>query len=226
MPIRANALVVMAKAPIPGSVKTRLMPVFSALEAATLARALLLDQLEHLRALRNTDLYLAFTPPGARRLIRRLAPSRFEVFSQASGDLGTRMRHIFATLFGRGHRRIVLIGGDLPPVPLNYFSKAFTCLSDTEQCAVLGPSQDGGYYLIGLNRDQPALFDQMTWSHDQVLPQTLARLSSLDMKSHLIPTWRDIDTIDDVRCLQSTLAPMVAKTAPRTFSFLREIKQQ
>ncbi|HSC42725.1 MAG TPA: TIGR04282 family arsenosugar biosynthesis glycosyltransferase, partial [Candidatus Binatia bacterium] len=192
MPIRANALVVMAKAPIPGSVKTRLMPVFSALEAATLARALLLDQLEHLRALRNTDLYLAFTPPGARRLIRRLAPSRFEVFSQASGDLGTRMRHIFATLFGRGHRRIVLIGGDLPPVPLNYFSKAFTCLSDTEQCAVLGPSQDGGYYLIGLNRDQPALFDQMIWSHDQVLTQTLARLISLDIKSHLLPTWRDI----------------------------------
>ena len=128
MPIRANALVVMAKAPIPGSVKTRLMPVFSALEAAALARALLLDQLEHLRALRNTDLYLAFTPPGARRLIRRLAPPRFEIFSQSGADLGARMRHIFATLFAQGHRRIVLIGGDLPPVPLRYFTQAFTYL--------------------------------------------------------------------------------------------------
>ena len=226
MPIRANALVVMAKAPIPGGVKTRLMPVFSALEAATLARALLLDQLEHLRALRNTDLYLAFTPPGARRLIRRLAPSRFEVFSQAGGDLGRRMRHIFATLFAQGHRRIVLIGGDLPPVPLRYFTQAFTYLDakkspfypplakhvvsgvergekegfdGPQQRAVLGPSLDGGYYLVGLNREQPALFDRMTWSHDQVLAQALQKLDSVGVRAKQLPPWFDVDTIDELQ---------------------------
>ncbi|HEY1233497.1 MAG TPA: TIGR04282 family arsenosugar biosynthesis glycosyltransferase [Candidatus Binatia bacterium] len=227
MPIHANALVVMAKAPIPGSVKTRLMPFFSAPQAAALARALLVDQLEHLRALRNADLYLAFTPLRARRLIRRLTPTRFEIFPQRGGvDLGARMQSIFATLFAKGYKRIVLIGGDLPPVPLSHFAQAFSYLDDPEPRAVLGPSTDGGYYLIGLNRDQPELLDRMTWSHDQVLTQTLARLISLDIKSHLLPTWRDIDTIDDVRCLQSTLASMTAKTARKTLSFLRQIKQQ
>ena len=226
MPIRANALVVMAKAPIPGAVKTRLIPFLSPEEAAELARALLVDQLLHLSAIDNADCYLAFSPEEAAAMMRGLAPERFELFSQNDGDLGARMKNIFTKLFAKGHRQVVLIGADLPPVPLNYFSKAFVCLSDTEQCAVLGPSQDGGYYLIGLNRDQPALFDQMTWSHDQVLTQTLARLISLDIKSRLLPTWRDIDTIDDVRCLQSTLTPMMEKTAPKTFSFLRQIKRQ
>jgi uncharacterized protein len=226
MPIRANALVVMAKAPIPGSVKTRLMPVFSALEAAALARALLLDQLEHLRALRNTDLYLAFTPPGARRLIRRLAPPRFKIFSQAGGDLGARMRHIFATLFAQRHRRIVLIGGDLPPVPLRYFTQAFTYLDakksafhppsarhilsgvkggqsgefdGVQQRVVLGPSLDGGYYLVGLNREQPALFDRMTWSHDRVLAQALQKLDSVAVHTKQLPPWFDVDTIEDLQ---------------------------
>ena len=225
MPIRANALVVMAKAPIPGSVKTRLMPVFSALEAAALARALLLDQLAHLRALRNTDLYLAFTPPGARRLIRRLAPRRFEIFSQSGADLGARMRHIFATLFAQGHRRIVLIGGDLPPVPLRYFTQAFTYLDakksfhpplakhvlsgveggeregfdGPQQRAVLGPSLDGGYYLVGLNREQPALFDEMTWSHDRVLAQALQKLDSVGVRAKQLPPWFDVDTIDELQ---------------------------
>jgi len=225
MPIRANALVVMVKAPIPGRVKTRLMPFLSAAQAAALARALLLDQLEHLRALRNTDLYLAFTPAHARRLIRRLAPAPFEIFSQSGGDLGARMQHIFATLFARGHRRIVLIGGDLPPVPLRYFTQAFTYLDakksafhpplakhvlsgieggeregldGPQQRAVLGPSLDGGYYLVGLNREQPALFDRMTWSHDQVLTQALQKLDSVAVRVKQLPPWFDFDTIEDL----------------------------
>lgn len=228
MPIRANALAVMAKAPLPGSVKTRLMPVLSAQQAAALAHALLLDQLEHLRAFRIADLYLAFTPPDARRLIRRLAPPRFEIFSQRGADLGARMRHIFATLFARGHRRIVLIGGDLPPVPLEYLTQAFTYLAakkspfhrrlakhvlsgfevqetgrfaGAQQRAVLGPSLDGGYYLVGLNREQPVLFDRMTWSHDRVLAQALQNLASVGVRRKQLRPWFDVDTIEDVQRL-------------------------
>ncbi|HEX7230194.1 MAG TPA: TIGR04282 family arsenosugar biosynthesis glycosyltransferase [Candidatus Binatia bacterium] len=224
MRIRANALAVMAKVPIPGSVKTRLTPFFSAAQAAALARALLMDQLENLRALRNADLYLAFAPASARRLIRHLAPPQFEIFPQRGAELGARMQNVFATLFTEGYQRIVLIGGDLPPVPLDYFTRALAYLDHPESRAVLGPTHDGGYYLVGLNRNQPAIFDQMTWSHDQVLRQTLERIVSFDIKGHLLPRWHDIDTIDDVRCLQSTLARLVEKTAPRTFSFLRQIK--
>ena len=233
MPIRANALVVMAKAPIPGGVKTRLMPVFSALEAAALARALLLDQLEHLRALRNTDLYLAFTPPGARRLIRRLAPPRFEVFSQAGGDLGARMRHIFAMLFAQGHRRIVLIGGDLPPVPLRYFTQAFTYLDAKksrfrfdvpQQRVVLGPSLDGGYYLVGLNRELPVLFRRMTWSHGQVLAVTLARLRALKIPSFQLSPWFDIDTPADLKAFTQDWVMPNQREMKHTMKTLARVK--
>ena len=201
MSIRANALVVMAKAPIPGSVKTRLMPVFSARQAAALARALLVDQLQHLRAFRDADLYLAFTPPHARRLIRRLAPRRFEIFPQSRGDLGVRMQKVFATLFAKGHRRVVLIGGDLPPVPLSHFAQTFAYLDHRRPCAVLGPSLDGGYYLVGLNREQPALFDRMIWSHDRVLAQALEKLDSVGVRAKQLPLWFDVDTIDDLQRL-------------------------
>jgi uncharacterized protein len=249
MPIRDNALVVMAKAPLPGRVKTRLMHVLSAPEAAALARALLLDQLEHLRALRNISLYLAFTPPHARRLIRRLAPPAFEIFSQSDGDLGARMQHIFATLFARRHRRIVLIGGDLPPVPLECLTQAFTYLDpkkslfhsplakhvpsgveggerpglgEARQRAVLGPSLDGGYYLIGLNREQPALFDRMTWSHDHVLAQALEKLDSVGVRRKQLRPWFDVDTIDDLQRLL-LLRGSAQKAMTNTLSLLRRL---
>lgn len=201
MPIRANALAVMAKAPIPGSAKTRLIPFLSAAQAAALARALLIDQLEHLLTFRNADLYLAFAPADARRLMRRLAPPRFGIFPQRGADLGARMQNIFATLFVKGHGRIVLIGGDLPPVPLHYFTQAFTYLDHPKPQAVLGPSQDGGYYLIGLNRLPAEIFTEMSWSHDQVFTQTMAKLRALSVPVLELPQWLDIDTPDDLKAL-------------------------
>jgi rSAM/selenodomain-associated transferase 1 len=219
MLIRANALVVMAKAPIPGSVKTRLMPVFSAPQAAALARALLVDQLEHLRAFRNADLYLAFTPLGARRSIRRLTPTRFEIFPQRGVGLGARMQNSFATLFAKGYKRIVLIGGDLPPVPLTDLAQAFADLDHPRPSAVLGPSLDGGYYLIGLNRDQPALFHRMIWSHDRVFAQTLEKLEVSGVRSKQLRPWFDVDTIDDVRRLLLLRGPST-KAMKNTLSLL------
>ena len=246
MPIRANALVVMAKAPIPGTVKTRLMPVFSAPQAAALARALLIDQLENLRAFRNADLYLAFTPPAARPLIRRLTPTRFEIFPQRGAGLGARMHNIFTTFFAQGYKRIVLIGGDLPPVPLGYLTQAFTYLDakkssahsslakpvlsgvekrkragsdEAQQRAVLGPSLDGGFYLVGLNREQPALFDRMTWSHQRVLAQALERLEVAGVRSKQLRHWFDVDTVDDVQRLLR-LRGSSAKAMKNTLSLL------
>jgi rSAM/selenodomain-associated transferase 1 len=209
----------MAKAPIPGSVKTRLVPVFSAPQAAALARALLIDQLEHLRAFRNADLYLAFTPLSARRLIRRLTPTRFEIFPQRGAGLGVRMQNIFATLFARGYQRIVLIGGDLPPVPLSHFAQAFTYLDHPKPRAVLGPSLDGGYYLIGLNREQPAVFAGMTWGHDRVLAQALEKLDVNGVQNEQLRTWFDVDTIDDVQRLL-LLGGSSTKAMKKTLSLL------
>lgn len=224
MPTRANALAVMAKAPIAGAVKTRLVPFLTAAQAAELARALLLDQLEHLCALDDADLYLAFSPPGEAALMRRLAPPRFEIFPKSQGDLGARMENIFARLFARGYEAALLIGADLAPVPLEYFARAFDYLNAGAPRAVLGPSRDGGYYLVGLNGPQPALFENMTWSHDQVLAQTLAKLAAVRIPVLQLPPWFDIDTPADLTRLRAALDSSLHGTAAHTSQILSALK--
>jgi uncharacterized protein len=225
MPTRANALAVMAKAPIPGTVKTRLAPFLSIEEAAQLSRALLVDQLEHLRAISTADFYLVFSPSDARKMMRQLAPLSFELLPQTEGDLGARMKHAFATLFAKGYERIILIGGDLPPVPLAYFDEAFEFLNGPERRVVLGPSRDGGYYLVGLNLRLPEIFEAMTWSHNQVLSQTLAKIVSHGVEHHLLPSWHDVDTLEDLRGLQSTWDSTVSETSPNAALFLSRLKR-
>jgi len=233
----------MAKAPIAGAVKTRLVPFLSAEQAAELARALLLDQLEHLCALDSADLYLAFSPGRETALMRRLAPPRFALFPQSQGDLGARMQNIFTRLFARGHRAVVLIGADLAPVPLEYLAEAFDYLDGDkspfhpplikgeragfdgpEQRVVLGPSKDGGYYLIGLRRELPAIFENMTWSHDQVLAQTLVKLRALGIATLPLNQWFDIDRPEDLSFFESALQSWPPQAAPQTSRFLRRLK--
>jgi rSAM/selenodomain-associated transferase 1 len=218
--MHANALAVMAKAPLAGQVKTRLVPALNAEEAAELARALLLDQLAHLSTIAGTDLYLAFTPAAQRELFQALAPAGFWLFPQAGDDLGARMAHVFETLYARGHRRMVLIGGDLAPVPLPVFTDAFALLERSEHRVVLGPSRDGGYYLVGCNRPTPEIFMDMAWSHDQVLAQTVEKLTALQMDVQLLPSWFDIDTLDDLRHLQTLSDPTLKKALVNTLRLL------
>jgi uncharacterized protein len=203
MPIRANALAILAKAPIVGAVKTRLQPFLSAEEAADLARALLLDQLHHLRAIETVDLYVAFTPLQEEALMKQLVPAPFQLFLQSEGDLGARMQNIFSALFAKEYKNVVLIGADLPPVPLDYFAQAYGYLDGPEPRVVLGPSRDGGYYLVGLNRPMPAMFENMTWSHDQVFTQTVTKLADLGIETRQLPIWFDIDTPDDLQILMT-----------------------
>ena len=212
MPIRADALVVMAKAPIAGAVKTRLMPFLSAEEAAELAQALLLDQLDHLCSLGAADLYLAFAPPDGGALMAQFVPAPFALFPQTGGDLGARMEQIFESLFAADYRKIILIGSDLALVPLTYFNQAFAYLDCPQQRVVLGPSQDGGYYLVGLNQRTPSMFENMSWSHDRVLAQSVAKLAALGVPSLQLPSWFDIDTPDDLRsfALRSKTSPVSA----------------
>jgi rSAM/selenodomain-associated transferase 1 len=221
MPIRANALAIMAKAPIAGTVKTRLQPFLSAEKAADLARALLLDQLHHLRAIETVDLYVAFTPLQEEALMKQLVPAPFQLFLQSEGDLGARMKNVFAQLFGKGHQAIVLIGADLMPVPLEYFAQAYDYLDGPEPRVVLGPSQDGGYYLVGLNRPMPAMFENMTWSHDQVFTQTVTKLADLGIETRQLPICFDIDTPDDLQILMTRVDDPQNVSMKNTLKLLR-----
>lgn len=221
--MRANALVVMAKAPLAGQVKMRLVPVLGPEQAARLARALLVDQLNHVRQIDDADFYLAFAPEEARLPMQALAPPLFRLFPQEGADLGTRMQAAFEKLFRAGQRRVILIGGDLPPVPPVYFEQAYQYLDASDRRVALGPSRDGGYYLVGLNRPLAEMFENMTWSHDEVLAQTLATLARLKVAHHLLSSWFDVDTINDLRALRDALdSGSLVESMPETVKFLRD----
>jgi hypothetical protein len=221
MSTHANALAVMAKAPVAGQVKTRLVPPLTQEQAAEFYRALLLDQLENLKGITFADLYLAYTPSEAAGWVQSLAPPNFHSFPQRGNDLGERMNAIFTELWDRGHRNVVLIGSDLPALPLSYLQTAFNLLA-TKQ-AILGPSRDGGYYLAGLNRPTPEIFQNMTWSHNQVLGQTLARLNDHKIKVELLPEWFDVDTAADLKSL-GALNPSARRALTRTLALLQTLR--
>jgi rSAM/selenodomain-associated transferase 1 len=223
MAIRANALAVMAKAPVAGQVKTRLLSSFTAEEAAELSSSLLVDQLNHLQALDTADFYVAFAPDDARLLMEKLAPLCFHLFPQRGDDLGARMAAVFERLFQMGHKNIVLIGGDLPPVPLHFFDQAYAFLEASKNRVVLGPSRDGGYYLVGSNRPTPEIFQGTSWSHSEVLTATQNKLASLKVDYHLLPLWFDIDTADDLRHLESVSDNALKQAMPNTLLLLQRL---
>ena len=226
MEIRANALAVMAKAPVAGQVKSRLLPLFTAEEAAELSRCLLVDQLNHLRKLGTADFYLAFAPDDAQWLMEQIGPSCFHLFPQQGDDLGARMDAVFERLFQIGHKSIVLVGGDLPPIPLRFFTEAYPFLESSKKRVVLGPSRDGGYYLVGCNQPTPEIFQGMSWSHSAVLAQALDKLAASQVDFHLLPSWFDIDTPEDLRYLRSALDSSLEKAMPNTGLLLQRLGQK
>jgi rSAM/selenodomain-associated transferase 1 len=225
MEMRDNALTVMAKAPVAGQVKSRLLPLFTAEEAAELSRSLLVDQLNHLQEFAAAELYLAFAPSDAQSLMEQITPPCFHLFPQQGDDLGARMEAVFERLFQTGHKSILLIGGDLPPVPLAFFTESCAFLASSKKRVVLGPSRDGGYYLVGCNQPTPEIFSGMSWSHSEVLAQTLARLTAAKIAYHVLPSWLDIDTPDDLRHLCSMLDPTLEKAMLNTLPLLSRLKK-
>lgn len=198
MPTPVNTLVLMAKAPEPGKVKTRLVPPLTPAEAAEFYHCLLVDQLDHLASFGGADLYLAYAPDDAAGFFQRLVPRRMSCFPQRGGDIGERMNHCFVEMTARGYRNVVVIGSDLPPLPLPFLETAFGMLQEGQRSVVLGPSRDGGYYLIGMNRSWPQVFADIPWSSSQVLACTVARLNGLGAPPALLPRWMDIDSFEDL----------------------------
>jgi len=222
MPIPANALAVMAKPPVAGSVKTRLVPPLTHEQAAKLYRALLLDQLEHLTALDSAALYVAAEPVEGDEMLASLVPARYTCFPQRGADLGERTSEVCAELWRRGHRNVILIGSDLPPVPLDLLRDGFATLESGKR-VILGPTHDGGYYLVGLNQPVPEIFSGMTWSHDGVLTETIRRLSCGDIAFRLVRESFDIDRVEDLERLRCVDEPSMRRAMKKTLAYLDEL---
>lgn len=199
------ALVIFAKAPVPGQVKTRLCPALTEDEAATLHGSFVLDTLERTKAAASSfklsfDRVLACAP-SSQHVFFRIMEARHGVtlLDQEGDDLGGRMRHTFDQLFARGYRQVCLVGTDVPSLPLTHYRDAFAALFRHD--LVLGPAIDGGYYLIGLTAPHPALFENIPWSTDQVLALTQQQAAAEGLKTALLPPWNDVDTLDDLHIL-------------------------
>ena len=224
------ALIVFAKPPVPGRVKTRLTPPLSPEDAARLYGAFLQDALDQYQDLGVTlRLYLALDepPPGTGIAIRRgdIFPQwTGNVFSQRGEGLGERMKQAFRETFAAGRRRVILIGTDHPTLPSAWIKEGFAFL-EAQRAVVLGPTGDGGFYLIGMNESFPEIFEGMTYSHGAVFEQTTARVASCGASLQTLPEWYDVDTFDDLKRL---VADMLRESAGamRTRAMLQRLSER
>ena len=182
--------ILFVKEPQPGRVKTRLQPHLSADEAAELYRAFVLDSAETLERSVAESKVIAYAPVGAEAAIGELVGDNFGLIVQPETDLGGRMDRLMRWSFEKGAQRTVIVGSDTPTLPAAYIDGALEMLGERD--IVLGPSMDGGYYLVGQKRADSALFTGIEWSTGAVLQQTLERLGNQSLG--LLPPWYDVDT--------------------------------
>ncbi|MFZ2087434.1 MAG: TIGR04282 family arsenosugar biosynthesis glycosyltransferase [Desulfobaccales bacterium] len=202
-------LIIFAKEPTPGQVKTRLCPPLSHEAAARLYGQFLEDVLGEMARLTEMAIALAYTPELARPFFQKVAIPGTHLVAQTGDDLGERLRQAFAWGFAQGAAAVMIRNSDSPDLPASVVMEAKEVLRRGQTQVVLGPCPDGGYYLVGLKSPQPELFQGITWSGPTVLVDTLARAHGLGLTVHLLPPWRDIDTVEDLRALVET-----PKTSP------------
>jgi rSAM/selenodomain-associated transferase 1 len=213
-----TAVVIMAKQPQPGAVKTRLCPPLSPQAAAALYRAFLLDKIAQVGRLKAASPVIAYTPDTARHYFADIAP-QFLLLPQHGDNLGARLVHTFMHLFATGYTGVLAIDSDTPTLPTDFLQQAVARLALPQYDVVLGPSEDGGYYLIGLRVLHRELFEDMPWSTAAVLPETRRRATIKGLTVTTLPAWFDIDTPEELARLRATLLQSAAGAPHHTRQF-------
>jgi len=191
-------LVVVAKEPVAGQVKTRLSPALSPEEAAALYQCMLADRLQEVGGLVGIDLAIAFTPANAREAFIPLTHPDLGLFAQRGNDLGERLHNIFVDAFAAGYEAVSIIDSDSPDLPRALVRESFNLLLSRGTEVVFGPCRDGGYYLIGMREPHPELFENIPWSSEVVLASTLEKAGKSGLKTELLSCWNDLDTFEDL----------------------------
>ena len=220
---RGIHIVVMAKAPVAGRVKTRLIPPLTPEQAAELAQVLLEDTIRQVRRIPGLRCAIAVEPADAIPLLQATVQATVfdtEVIPQPVGDLGARMSAILDERFARGAAAVLLIGSDHPTVPVAQLEQAVQWLSEDRDQVVMGPTADGGYYCVGLTRPHPELFQDIAWSGPGVFTATMAKAEALHLPVRMLAPWYDVDTVEDLARLQRELA-IEPSRAPACAGYLR-----
>lgn len=222
------AFAIMAKAPRRGEVKTRLVPPLSVEGAAALSGCFIRDIAANIAAAAETapiDAYVAYSPPGSEAAFAPLLPPAIGLLPPRRIGLGASLLDAASDLLAAGYGAVCLVNSDSPTLPTAVLVEAAQALAAAGDRVVLGPAEDGGYYLIGLKRAHRRLFDDIAWSTEQVLRQTLARAAEIGLAAVTLRSWYDIDDIESLRRLAWELRdPAEAGyPAPHTASFLRRL---
>ena len=198
-----GALIIFAKAPIPGQVKTRLCPPLTPDEAASLHGSMVMDIAEQTRGIPNLHRFLACMPSSDHAFFQALA-ARYclTLCEQVGDDLGCRMDHALTESLKNGYQYALVVGTDIPALSSETYKKAISVLKTED--IVIGPTNDGGYYLIGLKRPTPEIFFGIPWSTENVFALTQEKAQVLGRTVGLIDFERDIDTFKDIQLFMTT----------------------
>lgn len=220
-----RCIVLFAKAPIPGEVKTRLQPHLSSDDAASLHEAFVLDTLDALREIDGVDICLACHPDMEQDFFVDIKRDfGVDLISQGEGDLGERMMRALTVLSSKGYKRIVILGSDSPTLPGELVKDAFASLGKSS--LVIGPGLDGGYYLLGLSGDVPDIFDGVSWGSGTVFEETMKRVKKSGTSFSILPFWYDVDTINELRFLAIHLSALPLSRCRQTRNILKRIEEK
>jgi uncharacterized protein len=236
----ACALAVMAKAPRVGDVKTRLVPPLDPAQAAKLSICFLRDVTTLIAELVGpypacqVDGFVAYTPVGSEQMFDGLLPNGFGLLAQRGENLGERLFHAAYDFLNAGYGGMCLINSDSPTLPKSVLEQALKALQLPGDRVVLGPADDGGYYLIGLKQAHAQLFADIEWSTEKVLPQTLERAAQVRLEVVLLPVWYDVDDGDSLERLRNELfageaavpATPCGYHAPHTRAYLTQLNME
>jgi rSAM/selenodomain-associated transferase 1 len=218
------ALGVMTKAPRAGRVKTRLQPPLTPEEAAQLNICFLRDTAAAIKSACRADAVGigVYTPTGSEAAYIDILPGEFHLIPQRGEDFGERLAFAVEDLFRCGFGSVCLIDSDSPTVSSEIYAQAVASLARSGDRAILGPSDDGGYYLIGLKQNHRELFDGIDWSTKRVLNQTIERAKQFGIEVELLPNGYDVDDCASLNRLCADLLNdrVAADFAPHTRRFL------
>jgi uncharacterized protein len=201
-------IAIMAKASAPGRTKTRLVPPLTFDEAAAINTAFLQDIAGNLMlAGRHAGIagYAAFAPPGSEDFFSRILPPAIGLIDACLPNFGDCLLRTIEEILERGHDSAVVLNSDSPTLPTAFLVETAGVLARPGDRAVLGPSSDGGYYLLGLKTAHRRMFEGIAWSTERVAQQTLERAREINLDVHMLPVWYDVDDVDGLRRLGSEL---------------------
>jgi uncharacterized protein len=201
-------IAVMAKASEPGRTKTRLVPPLRLDEAAAFNTAFLRDVSANLQtAARAAAIrgYMAFGPPGTEGFFRETLPRKIGLIEAWHANFGDCLFTAISALFAAGHDAAVVLNSDSPTLPTALLLETAAVLARPGDRVVIGPSSDGGYYLLGIKRPHRHLFEDVDWSTDRVARQSIERAREIGLEVHELPVWYDVDDQHALRLLHAEL---------------------